>query len=80
MKVHYGFVEIRRSCGINDGPVYRDVDNPNAALFHARVESMPRAMEWFGSQRLKDATAKAGVTGREIYLAERRDQPAVNVP
>ncbi|GIK37168.1 MAG: hypothetical protein BroJett011_10010 [Chloroflexota bacterium] len=72
LKVHYEFVETRRTYGITDGPVYRDIDNPNAALFHIMVESLPRAMEWFSSSTFKEATARAKVTGREFYLAEKR--------
>ncbi len=45
LKVHYECGETRRTYGITDGPVYRDIDNPNAALFHIMVESLPRAME-----------------------------------
>ena len=65
-------MDVRKTYGITDGPVYRDVDNPNAALFHIMVESLPRAMEWFQSQQFKEATARAKVTGREFYLAEKR--------
>lgn len=72
LKVHYEFVETRRSYGITDGPVYRDIDNPNAALFHIMAESLPRAMEWFSSSQFKEATVRAKVTGREFYLAEKR--------
>lgn len=72
LKTHYEFVETRRAYGITDGPVYRDIDNPNAALFHITAESLPRAMEWFKSPTFREATARAKVTGREFYLAERR--------
>jgi hypothetical protein len=72
LKTHYEFIETRRSYGITDGPVYRDIDNANAALFHIMVESLPRAMEWFQSPTFKEATARAKVTGREFYLAERQ--------
>lgn len=74
LKTHYEHVGDRRAHGIEDGPVYRDVDDPNAALFHIRVEDMARAMEWFGSDTFKAASKRATVTGREFYLAERRER------
>jgi heme-degrading monooxygenase HmoA len=73
LATHYDHVEDRRAHGIVDGPVYREIDNPNAALFHIRVESMDRAMEWFGSEKFKEATKRAKVTGREFYLAQKRE-------
>lgn len=73
LKTHYDHVEDRKAHGIEDGPVYRDIDNPNAALFHIRVEDMGRAMEWFGSAKFKEASARATVTGREFYMAQKRD-------
>jgi hypothetical protein len=30
LKTHYDHVEDRHSYGMTDGPVYRDIDNPNA--------------------------------------------------
>jgi hypothetical protein len=41
LKTHYDHVEDRHSYGMTDGPVYRDIDNPNAALFHIHVENLP---------------------------------------
>ncbi len=73
LATHYDHVEDRRAHGIVDSPVYRDIDSPNAALFHIRVESMDRAMEWFGSEKFRAATKRAKVTGREFYLAQKRD-------
>ena len=72
LKVHYEFTETRKTYGMTDGPVYRDIDNPNAALFHIMVVDVPRAMEWFKSPLFKEATARAKVIGREFYLAERQ--------
>ena len=37
----------RATYGIEDGPAYRDLENPNAALFHIRTEDMERP--WDGS-------------------------------
>jgi|SRR5688500_9440175 heme-degrading monooxygenase HmoA len=72
LATHYDHVEDRRAHGIADGPVYRDIDDTNAALFHIRVESMDRAMEWFGSEKFREASKRAKVTGREFYLAKKR--------
>lgn len=72
LKVHYDYTQQRQSYGITGGPVYRDIDNPNAALFHIHVENLDRAMEWFGSETFKQATKQATVTGREFYLVEKQ--------
>ena len=72
LAIHYEFTDKRREYGMTDGPVYRDVDNQNAALFHIHAEDLPRAMEWFQTDTFKEATRRATVTGREFYLAERR--------
>jgi hypothetical protein len=47
LKTHYDHVEDRRSYDMRDGPVYRDIDNPNAALFHLQVQDLERAMQFF---------------------------------
>ena len=72
LKVHYEHVKDRQAYGITDGPVYRDVDDPNAALFHIMVDSLPRGLEWFGTETFRNATQRARVTGREFYMAEQR--------
>ena len=61
LKTHYDHVEDRHSYGMTDGPVYRDIDNPNAALFHIHVESLDRAMQWFRTDTFKEATKQATV-------------------
>lgn len=71
-KQHYAHNVNRASFGIEDGPVYRDLDNPNAALFHIKVEDMDRAMKWFQTDTFKEATRLAHVTGRTFYLANPR--------
>jgi heme-degrading monooxygenase HmoA len=76
LAVHNEHIEGRRAHGIIDGPVYRDIENPNAALFHIRAESLEQAMAWVGSDTFREATRRATVTGREFYDAQRREQPA----
>ena len=67
---HYLHVKGRSDHGIIDGPAYRDMDNPNAALFHIMTEDMDRAMQWFKSDTFKEASKLAKVTGRTFYLAQ----------
>lgn len=70
LATHYDHVADRKAHGMADGPVYRDIDDPNAALFHIHVEDMERAMEWFRSETFRRATKRATVTRRELYTAE----------
>jgi hypothetical protein len=73
-KQHYLHAGNRASYGIQDGPAYRDLENPNAALFHISVEDMDRAMGWFESDTFKGATRLAKVTGRTFYDAHPRSR------
>lgn len=52
------------------GPVYRDVDNANAAMFHIRTTDLERAMQWFRSDVFKEASRRATMRGRELYIAD----------
>ena len=54
----------RARYGITDGPAYRDLDDPGAALFHISVQDMDTAMGWFRSDTFKEATGLAKVTSR----------------
>ena len=60
--------------GIEDGPAYRDLGNPNAALFHIRTGDVDRAMGWFESDTFRAATKLAKVTGRSFYDAQPRSR------
>ena len=75
---HYLHAGNRARYGITDGPAYRDLENPNAALFHIKVEDLDTAMQWFASDTFIEATRLARVTGRSFYLAQpqARRQPA----
>jgi heme-degrading monooxygenase HmoA len=70
LDVHYAHAADRQAYGMEDGPVYRDIDNPNAALFHIRTRDLERAMEWFRSDTFREATRRATVSGREFYVTE----------
>ena len=52
------------------GPLYQDIDNPKAAMFHIKTDDMERAMQWFKTDTFKGATKLAKVTGRTFYLAQ----------
>lgn len=69
---HYLHADTRATYGIHDGPAYRDLENPNAALFHIMVEDMDGAMGWFQSDTFKAATRLAKVTGRTFFDAHPR--------
>jgi heme-degrading monooxygenase HmoA len=62
----------RMTYGMTDGPIYRDVDNPNAAFVHIYVEDLARARQWFQTKEFTQATKQAMVIRREFYLAERQ--------
>jgi hypothetical protein len=66
---HYLHAASRARYGITDGPAYRDLQDPGAALFHISVQDMDTAMGWFRSDTFKEATRLAKVTGRSFYLA-----------
>jgi hypothetical protein len=65
-----------KAYGMTDGPVYRDSKDPNIVLVHLEVEDMKRAMEWFRSDTLKEASKRSGKVRREIWTAERPAMPA----
>jgi hypothetical protein len=69
---HYLHAANRARYGITDGPAYRDLQDPGAALFHISVADMDTAMGWFRSDTFKEATKLAKVTGRSFYLAQRQ--------
>ena len=71
--VHNSCVEARKDYGLSDGPLYRDVADPNAALVHLVAEDLDRAMGWFKDPRFREANAKVSLVGpRELYFAEKR--------
>ena len=70
LATHYDHVADRKAYGMEDGPVYREIDNPNVALFHIRTHDVERAMQWFRSDTFREATRRATVRGREFYVAE----------
>lgn len=67
---HYLHAASRARYGITDGPAYRDLEDPGAALFLISVQDMDTAMGWFRSDTFKEATRLAKVTGLLASRAE----------
>lgn len=57
----------RRSFGIVDGPIYRDIDEPNAVLVHTWTKEPVRAAKWFQTDTFKESTRAAGGLRRTFY-------------
>jgi hypothetical protein len=71
LRVHRENAAKRAEYGMTDGPIYRDIDNPNALLVHTHVDDLGRAQEWFASEAFKAASGQSTAVGREFYAAER---------
>src|SRR5215467_13156569 len=77
---HYRHAANRARYGITDGPAYRDLEDPGAALFHISVADMDTAMGWFRSDTFNEATRLAKVTSRHFYLTQATDLTAAASP
>jgi len=75
LAVHSSNSQNRRLYSIIDGPIYRDIDNPNAVLFHIHVGDLDQAIQWFRSEQFKDAAKRSTAIRREFYLVERQQAP-----
>lgn len=64
---HQSQREARAGYGMIDGPVYRDIEDPNAAFVHIHTEDLARAGEWFQTEEFARSTEKAGVVRREFF-------------
>jgi hypothetical protein len=76
LAVHRELAPHRREHGIEDGPIYRGIDEPQTALFHARAKDLDRAWEWFRSDTLKAASPRATVTARTYHVGRLYDPAA----
>jgi heme-degrading monooxygenase HmoA len=76
LRSHRSQAEKRRAYGMTDGPIYRDIENPNAAFVHIHVEDLDTAGQWFRTNEFTEATRRAGVIRREFYLADKQEPPA----
>jgi hypothetical protein len=77
LRAHYDYVHMRKRYGMTDGPIYRDIEDPNVVLFHIMTEDLPLAMEWFNTETCRVAAEEGKVTGGEFYLADTPGQSAV---
>jgi heme-degrading monooxygenase HmoA len=76
LKTHLENSDNRRSFGMIDGPIYRDIDNSNAVFVHTHVEDLDRAMQWFETDAFKEATKRSTAIRRDFFLAEKQGPPA----
>jgi heme-degrading monooxygenase HmoA len=74
LAVHFDNAASRRSYGMVDGPVYRDIANPNAVMIHTRVEDLDRARQWFQSEASREVGERATIVRRQLYLAQEQQQ------
>jgi len=72
-RTHLANAESRRTYGLIDGSIYRDIDDSNVVLIHMQTMNVARAWQWFATEISMDV----GVTivRREAYLVERLDLP-----
>jgi heme-degrading monooxygenase HmoA len=73
LRVHRANAEHRRAFGIIDGPIYQDIDEPNAVLVHTLTEDPSRAAQWFQTEAFKQATRASGALRRTFYTATEQD-------
>jgi len=67
LRVHRANAENRHSFGIVDGPIYQDIDEPNAVLVHTSTDDPVRAAQWFKTAAFKESTHVSGVLRRTFY-------------
>ena len=58
----------REKAGMKNVQVYRDVDNPNAALVWSEVDDIAKARAVLESPELRIAMQQAGVVGARIHV------------
>jgi quinol monooxygenase YgiN len=58
----------RQKAGMKNVQVYRDVDNPNAALVWSEVDDIAKARAVLESPELRIAMQQAGVVGAKIHV------------
>lgn len=69
LSVHRTNAQNRRKFGIVDGPIYRDIDKPNAILVHTWTEDPSGAAQWFQTEAFKEASIASGARRRIFYTA-----------
>jgi heme-degrading monooxygenase HmoA len=74
LRVHRANAENRRAFGIIDGPIYRDIDEPNAILVHTSTDDPSRVAQWLQTEAFKEATRASGAL-RRFYIATEQGRP-----
>ena len=69
LRLHRANAQNRRAFGIIDGPIDRDIDEPNAILVHTCTHDPSRAAQWFQTEAFKEATLASGALRRTFYVA-----------
>jgi heme-degrading monooxygenase HmoA len=72
LTAHQAAGPARRTFGITDGPLYRDVADPTVALVHLNVEDVERAIAWFSSDAFRAASNGVKVRQRQLWVADER--------
>jgi heme-degrading monooxygenase HmoA len=72
LETHLSNAENRRVYGMVDGPIYRDIEDPNAVLVHIVAQDVARVGEWFQSDAFKEADRRSTAVRRDFYLAEKQ--------
>ncbi len=72
LETHLSNAQNRVSDGMVDGPIYRDIANPNAILVHIAVEDMAQAAQRFQSDAFREANKRSTTIRREFSIAEKQ--------
>ena len=73
LRTHRTHAQDRRAYGMTDGPIYRDISDPNAVLVHTIAEDLDKAGQWFTTAAFERATRECTTMRRDLYLAERQE-------
>ena len=72
LRTHLENSRNREVFGMVDGPIYRDIKDPNAVLVHIFVENMVRAGQWFQSEPFKETDRRYTTVCRDFYWRSSR--------
>ena len=64
---HVNQAKARATYGLRDGPIYRELDNPNAALVRLDTNDVPKALKWVKPSEFREACLRTQVQAREFY-------------
>jgi hypothetical protein len=69
---HDGAKDHRLEYGLTDGPVYRDMSEPDTVLIQLETDDIDRARGWFADPRFKEGAMRAGKVQREIIFGTHK--------